>query len=366
MLNLRLLHFRHLKTAAFAVILVFLAGPILLLLSVPLIIYKHLVVLLAKVFRPDLASILSPSSAVFAQNDSLEDPKCSVVLPILFDGEFGIQEFRDAFRTRILEHKTPSSSSGELLTYAKLQQCLTDWMGFKFWKEIKDFKLEDYIKVHPDLLVRDEVDNEDEDLITNLSADLVTKPYDKTKSPWEFLLVPKLQTREHGRQRTGTTTALIFRFHHALCDGYSILQLSMLLFGIKIAPTTTAGVIPKQQKSHRGSSLSGSGITFALKFLQKLSQVLLLSFDNSSLWKLADHKKTGKLHIQASKVFAPCGYIKAVKNHHQVSFSSVIYASLTGAIRKISLKKGMQLPEKMPLMLPLLKEGHPGGLVNHL
>jgi hypothetical protein len=357
MLNLRLLHFRHLKTTAFAVILVFLAGPILLLLSVPLIIYKHLVVLLAKVFRPDLASILSPSSAVFAQNDSLEDPKCSVVLPILFDGEFGIQEFRDAFRTRILEHKTPSSS-GELLTYAKLQQCLTDWMGFKFWKEIKDFKLEDYIKVHPDLLVRDEVDNEDEDLITKLSADLVTKPYDKTKSPWEFLLVrlvPKLQTGEHG-----TTTALIFRFHHALCDGYSILQLSMLLFGIKIAPTT-AGVIPKQQKSQ-----SGSGITFALKFLQKLSQVLLLSFDNSSLWKLGDHKKTGKLNIQASKVLAPCGYIKAVKNHHQVSFSSVIYASLTGAIRKISLKKGMQLPEKMPLMLPLLKEGHPGGLVNHL
>jgi hypothetical protein len=363
MLNLRLLNFRHLKTTAFAVILVFLAGPILLLLSVPLIIYKHLVVLLAKVFRPDLASILSPSSAVFAQNDSLEDPKCSVVLPIVFDGEIGIQEFRDAFRTRILEHKT-APSSGELLTYAKLQQCLTDWMGFKFWKEIKDFKLEDYIKIHPDdLLVRDEVVlNEDEDLITKLSADLVTKPYDKTKSPWEFLLVPKLQTG----QRTGTTTALIFRFHHALCDGYSILQLSMLLFGIKIAPTTTVAVIPKQQKSHRGSSLSGSGITFALKFLHKLSQVLLLSFDNSSLWKLADHKKTGKLNIQASKVFAPCGHIKAVKNHHQVSFSSVIYASLTGAIRKISLKKGMQLPEKMPLMLPLLKEGHPGGLVNHL
>jgi hypothetical protein len=362
MLNLRLLHLRHLKTTAFAVILVFLAGPILLLLSVPLIIYKYLVVLLAKVFRPDLASILSPSSAVFAQNDSLEEPKCSVVLPILFDGEFGIQEFRDAFRTRILEHKNPSSS-GELLTYAKLQQCLTDWMGFKFWKEInnKDFKLEDYIKVHPDFLVRDEVVlNEDEDLITKLSADLVTKSYDKTKSPWEFLLVPKLQTGEHG---TGTT--LIFRFHHALCDGYSILQLSMLLFGIKIAPTTTAGVIPKQQKSHRGSSLSGF-IIFALEFLQKLSQVLLLSFDNSSLWKLADNKKTGKLNIQASKVFAPCGYIKAVKNHHQVSFSSVIYASLTGAIRKISLKKGMQLPEKMPLMLPLLKEGHPGGLVNHL
>jgi hypothetical protein len=347
MLNIRVRGLlRHLTITALAVILI-LTVPVILILSLPLVIYKYLVVLSAKAFRPDLKDILSPSSAIFAQHDSLDDPKCSVVLPMVFDGELGIQEFRDAFRTRILEHKTACGK----LPYAGFQQCLTDWMGFKFWKEVKDFNIEDHIKVHPDVRT-DEVVNEDD--LTKLCATLVTKSYDKTRSPWEFLLVPNVQIpSEPGRLHT----AIVFRFNHALCDGYSVLKLSILMFQIKVAPV----VVPKQKSQKRSLS---SSIMFALKFLHKLAEVILLSLDNS-LWKIAEDKKTGNCNIQASKILQ-CKYIKAVKNHQKVAFSSIIYATLTGAIRNISLKKEMKLPEKMPLLMPIPKPGHPGGLVNHL
>jgi hypothetical protein len=168
----------------------------------------------------------------------------------------------------------------------------------------------------------------------------------------------------------GTHTAVIFRFSHVLGDGYSWMYL--LLECVCDVPTEIS-VIPDYFS--RGSLLMFVFyLTFPFRLAWATAGLVCISMKSYPLRvnrstsdkKSSSGSETGRYVWDITKKIQ-MRKIKEVKNRLRISFSSVQFAAMAGALREYHEGLGLEVPEVYPCLTVLPYPGHPlSRLRNHL
>ncbi|OXA59164.1 putative diacylglycerol O-acyltransferase tgs2 [Folsomia candida] len=218
-----------------------------------------------------MGKVLSSRSIPAASEDLYENPRMTIVLGIVCEGNnLELQSIREIVKKEAILAR---DSNGNL-KYPELGQNITTWMGYSFWKPIKDFKLEDHINYFDD--------SENSELTASeLSHHLRTmslRPFSKSSALWELRIVPNFYFDNETHKPSELElqekySLLIFRCHHSLGDGLSLLQ----LFD-KFALTNKVILHPKSNVD-----MIGGNLCRWFKFLVKLPHDLGIFMFNSKM-----------------------------------------------------------------------------------
>ncbi len=147
----------YLYTLGILVLFIYL---VFLIIFIPTLIWRPIVRALASYLRPDLADILSCTSSTFAQVDDQNYAKSVIVVQCLFKGFWnnnsifvpyllhvflGVLDYDKLvkqFQKKIIEYKDDKKGC---LYYPELQQYITNWAGYKFWKWEENFSVRNHI-----------------------------------------------------------------------------------------------------------------------------------------------------------------------------------------------------------------------------
>ncbi len=133
----------------------------------------------------------------------------------------------------------PANANGCQLEYPELQQYYTKRLGFLFYKWNRDFHIENHVNLYSskDLLPFPETDIVNDNKLMRIWESMMTRPYARKQSPWEWLLIPNYVSyhdigEKHeiiGNSEKEQQSIWIIRVHHGLCDGASIYKLLLAL-----------------------------------------------------------------------------------------------------------------------------------------
>ncbi|CAL8129167.1 unnamed protein product [Orchesella dallaii] len=295
---------------------------LILLLSLPFSFYRWFVIQFVFFFRKDLGKILSPCDLV-CDNDqegiviscSNPIPKNSILFTLVLDGILKLSDLQFIFKKNVIDIKK----------YPQLKQYPTNFMGYRFWKQDDNFNIENHV-------VQEKVEGS----LSNLHENLLNRPFLPKRSPWELVLIQNQEKKQ---------TILGFRISHTMSDVKSAMKLLCNHLGQQ----------PFKQEA------VGNEKTVSL--LHEIFKIIpnLISFMNTVIrgrfhpWKNFNFDEK----ISYSVAFSPSislPDIKVISKKNNASGSSVIMASITGAIHNLQ-EEALQC--KTLCWYPLLRENHP-------
>lgn len=324
-----------LATALFIILII----PFTLLFLIPCLIYRKLVSTYCKLFKPSLGKLLCARSALAAIDEIYTSPKCTLLGVAVVQGDIDILQLRDDIVRRVIKAKSPK---GELL-YPELQQYFSYWGGYLFWKWVKNFKIEDHVSVFE----KSETEEMSELDLINLRTELISKPYKKGISPWEFVVVrnyhPKFPLMidvdsNCDEKYKSKKSVLIMRIHHGCTDGYSLLKLflnSMQSENMKLED------IPQPIFHRRSTWKSLLYHIFAILTVPYyVMEQLMTTYDDNFF-----HPKGVTLvrKCSAAGVTLPASVVKEIREKHNVTFTAVLMAAIAGGVRNYMLANGIQV-----------------------
>ena len=243
-------------------------------------------------------------------------------------------------------------------------------MGFLFWEENPNFKLENHIRMY------DYTDsnlalprNSTEDDLRAVTNGLLAKEYAKEHSPWELLLVENFHySRDIGQ--VGTTevvpgSVLVLRIHHALADWLSIVK-----FLVHLCKTDCDEVryTIAEAKFPQMGRLQKSAI-YLNQFARLPVEVCSASVQQHCMGKFSWLPFRTEVRFQNYHTFfsdkIPLEKIKTVRKRHGVSSNAVLNTMIAGALVKLLEEFGQTMPRCMVCAYSIPLPQHPGGLVNH-
>ncbi|CAL8087566.1 unnamed protein product [Orchesella dallaii] len=216
--------FRKLKETIFVLLFSFLTSLLLIPWFIIFLVVRQTVILLAKIYRSDFGNILPPLDTLMGEEDyTINTPKTSLVCTLKLKGDLSGQELCTLFNRTVLEAtiKTSSQPKKTVPRYPELKQCQVDFMGYKFWKNDTNFKLETHIF---------EQKFQTTDLISNIHEEALNKLYKRKQSPWEIIVIRNYHEKD---ETDSKKTVLVARFHYSMADAKSILKLLVECLGQK-------------------------------------------------------------------------------------------------------------------------------------
>ncbi|XP_035707428.1 uncharacterized protein LOC118435455 isoform X1 [Folsomia candida] len=102
--------------------------------------------------------------------------------------------------------------------YAKLGFALEPWWGYLFWAEVDNFRMEN--QVH--FIYHNKMDYEN---VSQFVEEIIRRPFIKSEPLWEIFVVTACSENASKEERLSTECFLIFRTHHLLLDGMSLIKL---------------------------------------------------------------------------------------------------------------------------------------------
>jgi len=330
----------------------------LCLIYLPTYVFRWIISKIVPKLWPQYEKIIFSSNAYYiASDDIYSSPKCTILVGPVFPGgaSVSIEKLRLDFTTKILQAR---KANGEIL-YPEMTQVPVKCCGFHFWKSLSNFKIEDYVR---ELLPSNKEFNARE--IESIQNDLTFRPYEEEKCLWECLL---LRNCNLSQQRDSELSSIVFfRMHHSLTDGYSALNIISQLsdsyrcvqYDKPMGNISSTRILKNVYESF---------ILFTVGFYQLVHKMLESGDDNE--WhptneggiRLTKDYKLAQMEIPVS-----IELIKSVRMKHSVSFTSVVIASMAGAIRKLMRKTNYNIPQEMHALYPLPIPDHPEELTNHL
>ncbi|XP_021945263.1 uncharacterized protein LOC110843597 isoform X2 [Folsomia candida] len=334
----------------------------------PLYVYQCIVVILAKIFRSDLISIVAPRDFCNGLDDVTKKSAYFFQVFVTYHGEPDIDHIRSTFQTKVMEEK--DIKNGKLL-YEKFTYFIKPWLGYLFWSRESNFSLHEHIRLCEDtehLLLSHPVVTEKD--FTNVMGKLSARPLRQGMSPWEILIVrnfvpskPKIHIGEETKISEGSRFILIFRIHHAISDGSCC---------FKILVTNLSGVPVPEIFSPSTRTWKE---TFCSTILIKLTTLVLFGYYqfkqivldvDKNIWNLSAPQTTGEwLFVQSEKI--PLIGLKQMSKSRNVSLTALFNAGLGAGIRTFLKGTGQEdkIPETMRVLMPLPWKTHPfTGLVN--
>jgi len=166
----------------FGGIIVFLPA-IIIVFSFPFLLYRTLVIRLAKVLRKDLGSVAGTKSSIFTTDNIFESPKANVVSCFVIEGTANINTLRESVQSFF---KTPLKKDlqGKVFCYQQLQQYVDQWCGYRFWKTDAKFDPVKHLKSLPD-----EKKHNEEDLKATVQS-YIGRKWSPTRPMWKLILIP--------------------------------------------------------------------------------------------------------------------------------------------------------------------------------
>jgi len=338
-----------LRNSLLAIILIFVA-PFLFILVTPIYIFRKIVFYIAPIVRPDLGKMLTTRSTIFAADDIFTKPgNNAVVSGTISQNYISVKKIREEFRSRTLLAGTPKG----LLKYPELQATLIYWLGFAFWKPDPEFNLDDHIRLHPKSTTGAITSSKDG---MEILREIVNKPWAPGKCLWDMQILWNCKSESSDELKT----MVIFKFHHSMSDAFSFIKMAT-----NGAPTNEFNTVAKPGKV-KISTLHKllTCVFFFLKVPYDFIKFMLLNDQNE--W----HKKENiDSEYEMNGIFSEpvsVNFIKEIRKRHGVSFTVVLRAAFTAAIRDTMIRQGVKVPNRVHCLTPFPFPGHPNKLRNHL
>ncbi|CAG7691929.1 unnamed protein product [Allacma fusca] len=327
-----------------------------LLIAVPVtgaLIFRTVLAKILLYWRKDLSKILTTCAHVFAVDDVESRPNVNVVITLTFKGTITVQSLLELFQERIISLKNPEGS----LHYPELQQFYHQWMGFLFWKWDPNFDLQNHLRLYdyPDLKIVPQENISHGDL-ARINANLMRKSWAKGRSPWEFLVIPNFVEEEEDLSQINDNknpgTALIFRFHHGIGDGFGFFNLLWTYFAGGEATLETIEDDYRNLKSHftPKHSLCYYALSPVIGHFELARQ--LLECNDANDWKIPDSQLI-QSGMSAMTGRIPVEDIKEIRRTYQITFSGAILGLISGAMRQSMIDLEFDVPERMHGLLPI-------------
>lgn len=334
--------------------------PIFLTFICPIYLIRGLVLLASKVLRPDLIQILGVRDTFYGIDNINSNPKSSIVVTHILEGKLDLETTINRMK-HVVSLPGPNKSE---YRYPELRRYLVNWMGFLFWKEDKDFRVENHVKYH-------KTGNQDkngnlfaekinEEYLKHLENQIVNEPYYPGRSAWEIEIVQNYTPRQRD-EGVDEYSVVLFKIHHSFVDGYSLVRLALTAI-CEGNPED----LPLPQSPNRAN--------FILKVFQKIFILIKAPYD--TLTEVLEESDKNFLHLSPKKVTneitsalstkIPTLLFKTIAQQFEVSFTAVVIASVSGGIRNWAEKIGKPIPDTLKCLCPFPVPGHPDSLCNYL
>lgn len=388
--------FRSLLIYVVTLFLLLTTLPLLLVMLLPFITYRQIVICAARILKPEMGKVLSSLSIPAACEDLFENPKMTIVLGIVCDrttakGDLGLKAIQEIVQREAVLAKDTNNVS---LKYPELRQNVETWMGYNFWTSVKNFRIEHHINYFDDSEASELTASE----LSHHMRTFSLRPFSRDRALWEMRIVPnfyfdgdtcvemqkiKYLSSEHSSLdddivHKGKYLLIMFRCHHCLCDGHSLLTLlnKFSLNGKMVLHSNPdrMGVAHHNSLLHQFLDL--------LKLPSDLGAVLFSSsgpLSGKILWrepilrKKVTHKILKKLLPTISEeedgTFSgavssefPFSRIQELSQQYRVSGTSIILAGVSSVIKSFMSQGGGNV---VPLHVILPLPGRRDKLRNH-
>lgn len=298
---------------------------LLILTSIPVCIFRAFVILLAKWLRSDLGKCMNGMTNASYVTDwfSGKPPRSTIAGRVIFSGNLTKEDLEDAVMRRWIQGKRDNQT--EILEYPQFQQYPYRWLGFTFWKFDKDFKVTNHVFTHS--LSASQTNDDPDVFLNNLHEKLMNETYHSQRSPWELHLV---QNYRNPKFEDGPLSVVVWRMHHTLGDGFSIL--GSLVDGLGEIPLESLK-LPKPGGSTKEKTFTDI-VLFVLTFPFKCTiefWKLVKKVNQSSPWMIPDSNKKWHQFVAHSELIS-IEKIKQIKDYYGVSFSAVFLSAISTAI----------------------------------
>lgn len=307
---------------------------------------------------------MSTRDAVVGLDDVTKKCQCVLHVMLTYRGDPDLDKIRKVFDCNVMNSKHCDGN----FVYEKLTHYYTFWMGYAFWRKEEDFRLEEHVRFYEGI-----ENNNDrsitEDEVIKLMGPITTKPFPDKMSPWEVLIFPRFIPSKPQIHRCKDTIrvegseqdhkfALLFRVHHGISDGYSIMKLLM-----KNLSNEPLDRIP-QSKDRKLPVYRSLMMYFGIILLSPYYHLKQFVIDvDRNEWHVREGKLTREWYAIRSERM-DLRTLKDVSKRLNVSTTALLLAGFGGGIRRYLGKRKM--PKVMRALAPMPWKGHPlNGLVNH-
>lgn len=340
-------------TFIFTVLFYSVSPVIILVVLVPNFLFRA-VVQVAKIFmRKKLSSIVAPLSNLFAVDKLHSNPTSTLILGSVYEGTISIDFVCQLIAEKWLEKR----DSWGFRYYPELRQGLVSWVGYTFWQNDPSFHLDNHVKILNETqsyFKREE--------LKDLFVKIANEPFKEQRSPWEILIIPHyIDYSSAATVPEKQLTLILFKVHHALLDGFSMLNLGQNDLGSGESPSRSN----QQDYSFRTKCAAILRIPyFAAKHFLTVTPLIWRNTNDSINFPYNGNQISFFTLEQAC-----LSKIKQAKYKYSVSLTSIFLAGYTTAIRCFLLKRGndLQLQDYQPsVLLPVPLPRHPEKLGNHM
>jgi hypothetical protein len=155
--------------------------PIAATVFTPSAIFRYFVCKSAPYVRSDLGKMVSSLGGLMSCANVYKSPEMKINIALVITGSPSREKARSAVKAAF-EARDPTTG---LPCYPELKQNVTKWMGYLFWKHIKDFNFDEHF-----LWCDDERTISHEGLTQRLK-DRSFVPFTEDKPLWRFTVYPK-------------------------------------------------------------------------------------------------------------------------------------------------------------------------------
>lgn len=394
-------NFHKIKVLALT-LFIYLVSPVLLICILLLLVYRGIISISAKVSRKDLVGMISPSTSVYASDELYGIPNRNVVCFLMLKGRLSVESLQHVIDKKILSVK----NSNGAYKYSHLRMYPSKFHKFLFWKLEEEFKVGNHVIMYDKARDNNRVWTETD--VYEIQKNLIRKQWTRFSSPWEILVIPNYRTQSSGAREV--KTVLCVRFHMCIENEVSWMKLLVQILcdgndsngnggGIgdpsetdvavsqpkctasSFPPATFIATLPSSSatlphKIHM-SEIFGNSKTIPIqvplratqrkfgficrRILQKMAIPFRVPFDfaeqimeplSSNEWQVAEASLLKRDHVVLLDRFS-VQHVKEIKNMLGVTFSSVLMAALSSALRVTFMEAGLKVPTQMKVMLPL-------------
>ncbi|CAG7816287.1 unnamed protein product [Allacma fusca] len=338
------------RTPVIVIFAVAIAGAVIVITPIILclLVIRRIVLIFAQKTRPDLDGFVHGSHNVFAMEPSPVTPVSNILVLALWEGQISPEKFQQNMEERVLNLRSPD---GNNFLYKGLRRTWTNFLGFAFWTSVTNFKIQNHVRTYD----YSEIPNpcsEADIIIIKVLGNLAQRGWDSGQSPWEILIIPNVLVK--GVSQTG----MVIRFDHVLGDGYSLMGWMKKLLGSSF---TTPNL--QQNKARALTAFEKLALFWKIPFdMAECSLMALFPRSISGYPKKGVTQEPLTVSISGN---IPLDLVKLVRKKFSVSFVTVIFTVIVGAIGRALELSGQVVPEYLTggVVVPL--PNHPGGMTVH-
>eukprot|EP00794_Sanderia_malayensis_P003195 gene3195-3667_t len=247
---------------------------------------------------------------------------------VVFDGDVDVEDMREKFFTTMVDRKCEDKKGKGKSPYRRVKKHVTAGYFNHFWTEESDFNITDHVTKWPDTVTS-------KDALRHILSLLCSRPFEKGKSQWEFIVIPWVEGDV-------TKTAAMFRMHHSMADGVSLVN-----FMTSQLPDNKATPVPLNKYSeHDRLFMIAKGMFLSPIFLIKM---LARKADDTLL-----HGKplSGSKRITWSEPL-DFSVVKRIKTATKTTVNDVVVSCLAATIREFFNERNLLPPQEVKVSLPV-------------